>query len=220
MGIDIEFLKFIANTSIDLLSYLLSETFVILAKFCHHKGYVLMRWQFPVGEGADGNSNVVQVNPRTLIKTPVYESRGQIRQRFPTFGAGKYENLRTNGCNGQTTDTLLAQHGTYFLIGITPTERRVLGGANLALGADGQPSFDELLLSHAHAIIAQHKQAVAAIIVDLDTIGVCVVGVLEQFTDCRRNPGNLLPPEHIQGACTCLERCHLTSAGSLLLNGE
>ena len=117
--IDIELSKLFVNTIVEFLSYRVSETLAILVKFCHHQRHVLTGRQFPIEKGADGNSNFVKIDPGTFIKTPVYESHGQIRQRFPQFGARKHENLRTDGGNGQATDAFLAQHRTYFLTGIT-----------------------------------------------------------------------------------------------------
>ena len=77
--IDIEFSKLILNTIVKFLSYRLSETLAILAKFFHHQRHILTGRQFRIGERADGNSNFIKIDPGTFIETPVYESQGQIR---------------------------------------------------------------------------------------------------------------------------------------------
>lgn len=72
----------------------------------------------------------------------------------------------------------------------------------------GEPTLLEVILRHAKTVVSQDEKVLSTEVVDLDVSGIGVMGILEELADRGRNPGDLLPSQHVDRPGSYAERSH------------
>ena len=149
-----------------------ANVFGARTKLPYHLGHILSRRQRARRKRPQGDVDVLQVDARPFEDAPVQEGRGEAGCSAVGFRASEDQELRTDGRDREPPDPLLPEHRARLLVRVL---RRSSIGIELAFRADGQPSRHEIVATHPDTVVSQDEQAIRAVVVDLDAIGIGVV---------------------------------------------